>query len=61
MSRIYKADLVLFDPGLVNDNATYDNPHLTATGFRFVFLNGELIINDGNSVKGKKSGRLLIH
>ena len=57
----YKADLVLFDPGLVNDNATYDNPHLTATGFRFVFLNGELIINDGNSVKGKKSGRLLIH
>ena len=55
----YKADLVLFDPGLVKDNATYDNPHLTATGFRFVFINGELILEDGNSVKGRKSGRLL--
>lgn len=34
------ADLVLFDPGRINDRASYENPRREATGIELVIING---------------------
>ncbi len=38
----YAADLVLFDPDKLRDNATFANPHLPASGIEKVWVNGKL-------------------
>ena len=43
----HAADLVLLDPDTVADTATYDDPRRPAAGIPFVFVNGELAIDDG--------------
>ena len=43
----YAADLVLFDPATVADAATYDDPRQPAVGIPYVFVNGELAMDDG--------------
>ena len=43
----YAADLVLFDPATVADAATYDDPRQPAVGVPYVFVNGELAMDDG--------------
>jgi len=50
------ADLVVFDPEKVQDNATFESPHHYATGFAHVFVNGvEVVKNDRHT--GAKPGR----
>lgn len=39
------ADLMIFDPNTVADNATYANPIQPPTGITYVFVNGHLVIN----------------
>jgi N-acyl-D-amino-acid deacylase len=41
------ADIVLFDDKTVLDTATYDNPHQFARGIRYVLVNGEIAIREG--------------
>ncbi|WP_232664952.1 N-acyl-D-amino-acid deacylase family protein [Pseudonocardia sp. TRM90224] len=43
----YAADLVLFDPATIADTATYPDPRQAATGIPYVFVNGELAMDDG--------------
>jgi len=43
----YVADLVLFDPAAVRDEATFDNPRRQASGIPYVFVNGVPVIDDG--------------
>jgi N-acyl-D-amino-acid deacylase len=43
----YAADLVLFDPESVIDNATFEQPRLPASGISHVLVNGELVIDNG--------------
>jgi N-acyl-D-amino-acid deacylase len=43
----YAADLVLFDPDTVADTATFEQPRQPAAGIPYVFVNGELAIDDG--------------
>ena len=38
----YKADLVLFDPSLVKEKASYENPHQFSEGFDLVIVNGHI-------------------
>lgn len=45
--RGYAADLVLFDPDAVADTATYAEPRRQAAGVPYVFVNGELALDDG--------------
>jgi N-acyl-D-amino-acid deacylase len=54
----YAADLVLLDPDTVADTATYDNPRQPATGIPFVFVNGQLAIEDGRRTE-TTTGRAL--
>jgi N-acyl-D-aspartate/D-glutamate deacylase len=43
----YKADLVIFDAQHIADRATYDMPHAYPTGIRWVLVNGQVILRDG--------------
>ncbi|MHA2036839.1 MAG: N-acyl-D-amino-acid deacylase family protein [Promethearchaeota archaeon] len=52
------ADITIFDPDKIKDNATYENPRLHSEGIEFVFVNGVLAYNRGNFT-GAKSGKPL--
>lgn len=43
----YFADVIVFDPETVADQATYESPQLLARGMRFVLVNGVIAIDDG--------------
>jgi N-acyl-D-amino-acid deacylase len=43
----YWADLLLFQPEHFIDHATYNNPSLAATGLEWVFINGEVVVENG--------------
>ena len=49
----YAADLVIFDPAQVTDRATFKRPHAYATGFRWVLVNGHVVVeNDRHNGAG---------
>ena len=52
------ADIVIFDPETVGDNATYDKPHQVSTGIRDVFVNGVAVVRDGKHTDAKP-GRIV--
>jgi N-acyl-D-aspartate/D-glutamate deacylase len=41
------ADITVFDPATVKDRSTYQQPALTSVGFRYVLVNGTLVVADG--------------
>ncbi len=43
----YAADLVVFDPDTVADEATYEDPLEPPSGIRYVFVNGRLAVREG--------------
>ncbi|REL38961.1 N-acyl-D-amino acid deacylase [Rhodohalobacter sp. SW132] len=43
----FAADLLIFDPADVRDNATFEDPHQYAEGFEWVFVNGTAVIDEG--------------
>lgn len=53
------ADLVLFDPLKVRDNASYDAPDLASTGIEAVYVNGQLALWRGKQV-ALHAGRRLV-
>lgn len=54
----YYADVVVFDPELIRDHATFVEPHQYATGMLHVFVNGEQVLNDGEHT-GAVPGRVV--
>lgn len=40
------ADIVIFDPEMVNDESTYDKPHAYSKGFQYTLVNGKLTVNN---------------
>ena len=52
------ADVVVFDPATIIDNATYDEPHQLATGVAHVFVNGVQVLEDAQPT-GEMSGRFV--
>ncbi len=54
----YFADLALFDPGAIQDHATYEDPHQYATGMRHVIVNGTPVLRDGEPT-GATPGRFV--
>jgi N-acyl-D-amino-acid deacylase len=52
------ADLVLFDPQMVRDRATFEKPRQLARGVEYVIINGQLVVVRGEFVGGQ-AGKIL--
>ena len=52
------ADIVIFDEAEVKDKATFENPHQYSVGFKFIVVNGQLEIDNGQ-ITGVRSGKAL--
>ena len=54
----YYADIVIFDPSKVKDNATFEKPHQYSEGMIHVFVNGVQVLKDDEHT-GAKPGRFV--
>lgn len=54
----YWADLVLFDPAVVTDTATYDDPKQAPKGISLVLVNGEIAL-DQQGQRASRTGQML--
>ena len=54
----YFADVVIFDPDKITDNATFKQPHQYATGMIHVLVNGKHVLKDGEHT-GALPGRVV--
>jgi N-acyl-D-amino-acid deacylase len=54
----FYADVILFDPKTITDNATFEKPHQYATGVQHVFVNGTPVLQDGEHT-GAFPGRVV--
>ncbi len=43
----HDADITIFDPDTVIDNATYENPRQFSTGIEWVIVNGQVVVEKG--------------
>jgi N-acyl-D-amino-acid deacylase len=55
----YAADLALFSPAAVRDEATFDQPRNFASGIPYVLVNGVLVVEGGRST-GAGPGQVLV-
>jgi N-acyl-D-amino-acid deacylase len=54
----WAADIVVFDENEVKDNATFETPHQFSSGFKYILVNGQLVVKNGKHT-GVKSGTAL--
>lgn len=55
----YKADIVIFDPENIKDNATYADSEQYATGVEYVIIGGQLSVEKGK-YNGTLNGKVLL-
>ncbi|GHA80593.1 N-acyl-D-amino-acid deacylase family protein [Pontibacter akesuensis] len=55
----YKADILLFKPSEIKEEATYEEPRQLATGFRYVLVNGK-VAKEGESFTEERAGKVLM-
>jgi N-acyl-D-amino-acid deacylase len=53
------ADVTVFDPATVRDEATYEAPSRYSTGIRFVFVNGRAVVSEGR-ITDERPGRPIL-
>lgn len=58
LKESYYADLAIFDPNIISDHATFDDPHQYATGMQHVVVNGIFVLLDGAHT-GARPGRVV--
>jgi N-acyl-D-aspartate/D-glutamate deacylase len=58
IAKKYAADLVVFDPKIIKDRATYKNPYQYAEGIEWVVVNGKIAVENGR-VTGQRVGKIL--
>ena len=54
----YAADVVIFSEAEVKDLSTFERPHAYSTGFRYVVVNGQVVVADEKHL-GTRSGKAL--
>jgi dihydroorotase len=55
------ADITIFDPSTVIDNATYESPMQASSGIPHVLVNGVFVVRDGKPIDGALPGRAVRH
>ncbi len=60
LKKGFKADIVIFDPEIITDNATFDSPRIYPSGIDYVLVNGQVVINNGKRTNAKP-GMVLRH
>ncbi|UOF91963.1 D-aminoacylase [Fodinisporobacter ferrooxydans] len=60
LQKGFRADIVVFDPKKIKDNATFDYPCLMADGIHHVLVGGCFALKDGQ-VTGLRNGNFLAH
>ena len=55
----FAADIVVFHPDEISDNATYTDPHQYSVGIQTLLVNGEVVIEESN-FNGNLAGKPLI-
>jgi N-acyl-D-aspartate/D-glutamate deacylase len=58
IKKDYWADLVLFNPDKIIDNATFESPYEYPEGVEYVFVNGVVAVEKG-MYTGVKAGKVL--
>jgi N-acyl-D-amino-acid deacylase len=53
------ADVVVLDAAKIQDHATFEYPHQYATGVQYVFVNGQMVLREGEHT-GNMPGRLVV-
>ncbi len=53
-----RADITIFDPDMVFDNATYQQPHVVPTGIPYVIVNG-IVAVENSELTGALAGKVL--
>ena len=59
LARGRAADVVVFDPDTIGDQATFEQPLSPPAGVRHVFVNGTAVVSDGQ-LTGARPGRVLM-
>lgn len=54
----FAADLVIFHENEVRDRSTFEQPHQYSEGFRYVIVNGAVVVDEGKHT-GARSGKAL--
>ena len=56
----YAADITIFDPNIVSDEATYKNPFQKPIGIEYVIVNGKIAVKEGLQTENR-AGEFLMH
>ena len=56
----YFADVVVFDPKTIRDEATFEHPEVFSSGIRYVLVNGKIALDNGK-LTDTLAGRVLTH
>src|SRR5690606_33588185 len=51
------ADIVVFDPETVADRATVEQPYLPSVGYRYVLVEGQVVLEEGELRREVRAGR----
>ncbi|MFP6840077.1 MAG: D-aminoacylase [Pseudohongiellaceae bacterium] len=58
LAENYYADIAVFDADEIIDMATFEEPHQYAVGMKYVLVNGQLVVEDGQHT-GRRPGKIL--
>ena len=53
------ADITIFDPATIIDHATYRDPFQASAGVRYLLVNGQLVVRDGQFQPDTRPGVML--
>jgi N-acyl-D-amino-acid deacylase len=53
-----KADIVVFDPAIIQDLSTFEKPHAYTKGMEYVLVNGKLTVDEAKHI-GVRNGKVL--
>jgi N-acyl-D-aspartate/D-glutamate deacylase len=53
------ADITVFDPATIMDRATYREPFQASKGVKYLLVNGQFVVRDGQFLPNARSGALL--